>query len=158
MSKITEETGYIASLTEVDRMLIAALKKNLKATRYVATSLADGPQKEALEKMLKNHPLSPPEKVVVQPIAEPSVAMRRHSRLDRYLDIIPEENFQTVLDLVKSFCKHKKGKGGEGGASEVRPPKPRGRKKKGVGESGSAATSDASLPNALDSDTEARTA
>ncbi len=154
MSANGENPGFSAAIAEVDRMLQIALKKNLRSMRHLATTLPDGPEKENLERLLKKHPLSRPEKTVEQPAPAPSETMKRQSRINRYIEELPEENFETVLDLVKSLCRRKKGLGGEGGSSDVKPPKRRGRRKKALGGLGNSATSDASSANALDSSTE----
>jgi len=108
MKKNRDENNVCMEVAGVDRILLTALKKNLKVAKRLSETVSEGPQKETLLRMIKRHPLSPPEKTVQMPVQEPDEGEKRTVRLSRYLGIITEGDFVTLLEVVKSLHRRQK--------------------------------------------------
>lgn len=95
---------------DLDRVLLASVKRNLSVARHLAADSSDPVLKAALEKFLTKHILTtkdmPSEKPVIpEPMTEKD---KRIYRLTRYLSVLSDTDMRNLLELAKSMNRMRK--------------------------------------------------
>lgn len=127
---IRQETSLGADIVDLDRMLMASVKRNLQVAERVAGETEDKDLKSILEQFRSRHMLVPgrvrPEvKAAKAPLSDRD---RRVEKISRGLAVLPDVDLHNVMELVRSMVKSHKGekhgrsgkdKEGKGSAMEI---------------------------------------
>lgn len=123
---IRRELSMEEEIIELDRMLMALVRRNLAMAVRLSGKGGDEKESDLLKRYLARHVLVPKEKSIPKDqIAEQTEEGKRIRQFDRYLNALPDRELQNVLDLVKSMYRvqkpggSKKRKGKTGKGSEV---------------------------------------
>ena len=123
---IRRELSMEEEVIELDRMLMALVRRNLALAVRLSGKGGDEKANDLLKRYLARHVLVPKEKPIAKDqIVDQTEDGKRIRQFDRYLNALPDQELQNVLDLVKSMYRvqkpgsSKKNRGKPGKGSEV---------------------------------------
>jgi hypothetical protein len=106
---IRRELSVEEEVIEMDRMLLALVRKNLALAGRLSANGSDEKASDILKRYLGRHVLLPKEKSLPkEQSADQIEESKRVRQFDRYLNALPERELQNVLDLVKSMYRVQK--------------------------------------------------
>ncbi len=107
---IRRELNLGEEVMDLDRVLLASVKRNLSVARHLAKESSDPALKVILEKFLIKHILTPKDVALEKPMdTEPMTEKDRKAyRLNRYLSVLSETDMQNILELAKSMYRIRK--------------------------------------------------
>lgn len=107
---IKRELSLEEEIIELDRSLLASLRRNLSLAERFCKGKSDEQGRALLERHLSKHVLSA--KKSPEPALEASTpemeTNKRLRRFDRYVAALPDPDLESVLDLVKSMNRSRK--------------------------------------------------
>jgi hypothetical protein len=110
---IKRELSLEEEIIELDRTLLASLRRNLSLAERMGKGASDEQGRVLLERHVSKHVLNV--RKSQEPAPEVSAmdveANKRIRRFDRYLAALPDSDLESVLDLVKSMYRSRKAPG-----------------------------------------------
>jgi hypothetical protein len=106
---IRRELSMEEEVIELDRMLMALVRRNLALAVSLSGKGGDEKANDLLKRYLARHVLVPKEKAIPKDqLADQTEEGKRIRQFDRYLNALPDQELQNVLDLVKSMYRVRK--------------------------------------------------
>jgi hypothetical protein len=106
---IRRELSMEEDVIELDRMLMALVRRNLAMAVRLSGKGGDEKANDLLKRYLARHVLVPKEKAIPKDqLADQTEEGKRIRQFDRYLNALPDQELQNVLDLVKSMYRVQK--------------------------------------------------
>jgi hypothetical protein len=106
---IRRELSMEEEVIELDRMLMALVRRNLALAVRLSGKGGNEKANDLLKRYLSRHVLVPKEKSIPKDqVADQTEEGKRIRQFDRYLNALPDQELQNVLDLVKSMYRVQK--------------------------------------------------